>query len=345
MEDVARLAGVSRGTVSNVLNNPAIVSPDTRERVLRAIEELGFVRNQVALALASGRTRTIGYVGTDLANSYFLDIARGIEERADESGYRVVLANSDVDAAKQRGYLELFDESRFAGVIVAPLEATHDEVGHRHRAGFPIVRVNLADPRGEGCAVVVDEEHSGYLAARHLLDLGRRRLVFAGGFPSLSAVRSRLHGAERAAAEVAGAGFAAIGATGLRVPAGLALGRELAALAPHERPDGVVAVSDAFAAGLIQSLLSAGIRVPDEVAVVGHDDNTFATEHVLPISTVSQPGVEMGRVAADLLLEELAGDGHAHRTVVLESRLIVRSSSVADDSGVHGTPFPEPAGA
>src|SRR3954463_8252218 len=229
MEDVARLAGVSRGTVSNVLNNPSLVSPAKRERVEQAIEQLGFVRNQAALALAAGRTRTIGYVATDLSNSFFLDVARGIEEEADARGYRMLLANSAVEPEKQQAYLQLLDESRLAGAIVAPVQGAFDQAELLREHGMRVALFNRAASDGNSCSVVADEELAGFLAARHLLDIGRRRILFAGGPMILDAVAARLRGAQRAVAEQGGGALLEVRETQeLQIGQGVELGRELA---------------------------------------------------------------------------------------------------------------------
>ncbi|WP_260405828.1 LacI family DNA-binding transcriptional regulator [Microbacterium sp. G2-8] len=327
MKDVAVHAGVSLGTVSNVLNNPSVVSDATRERVEEAIAELGFVRNGAARMLAAGRSDTVGFVVVDLGNSFFLDIERGIEAGLDEQGKRLVLANSDVDFQKQTAHLELFEETQLGGVILAPLDAPLDAADAARERGMPLVLVNW--PGGDDtCGVQADDEHGGYIAAQHLIAQGRTRLMFSGGPFSLHAVASRLRGAERAVAESPGVSLEVVETERITVRGGTALGDELAARSPHHRPNGLVAAADALAAGAIHSLQVAGIRVPEDIAVVGHDNNHFAHDTAVPITSVAQPGHDMGLTAAALLLEEiLAPDEHTHRTVTMQPSLVVRASS------------------
>ncbi|WP_460747031.1 LacI family DNA-binding transcriptional regulator [Nocardiopsis oceani] len=329
MEDVARRAGVSRGTVSNVLNRPSVVAEPTRERVQAAITELGFVRNHVARSLVVGHADTFGFVVVDLANSYFLDIVRGAERLADQQSVRFLLANSDVDLAKQDSSLDLFEESRVSGILLAPLDGPMDRAEQVRRRNLPIVYVNWAGVDGESCGVVVDEEAGGYLAASHVIDAGARRLVFAGGPLTLSAIEGRLRGVERAVAEADGTVSLNVWETDrLTTPAGLSVGSDIVDLPEQERPDALVAASDALAAGAVQALLYSGVRVPEDLLVIGYDNNHFASDHVVPISTVSQPGDEMGRIATSLLLEEVARHPeHEHRTIVLSPRLIPRAST------------------
>lgn len=326
MTDVARHAGVSLGTVSNVLNNPHLVTQDTRDRVLRSIEELGFVRNHAARSLVTGRADTVGFVVVDLGNSFFVDLARGVEEELDRHGIRLLLANSDVDLTKQDGYIGLFEETKVSGILLAPLDAPLDAARAARRRGVPVVHVNWPGEDG-ACGVVVNEELGGFLAAQHLLQQGRRRLAFAGGPHTLSAVAQRFEGASRAVAECPDAVLERIDTRSISVRGGHELGTMLAGRAPEDRPDGLVAAADALASGALQVMLLAGVRVPDDLAVVGYDNNHFAHDSTIPITSVGQPGHEMGRIAAQVLVEEIIGARHEHRTVRLDPTLIHRASS------------------
>ncbi len=327
MADVARRARVSMGTVSNVLNGTATVAPATRERVESAIRELGFVRNGAARSLAVGRTRTIGFVVGDLSNSFFVDMARGAQAQA--GAMNVLLANADVDAARQRSLLAVLDEERMAGILVAPVPGSLDQLAGPRAHGRPVVVLDHAVEGLELCAVVPDNLAGGYAAARHLVDLGRRRLLFTGAtrFP---AVADRLTGVERAVRETGGAVTLEVVPTfELHVEDGREVGAAILARPSHDRPDGVVAGADLVAMGVLQQLLGSELRVPQDVAVIGYDDNRAAWASVVPISTVRQPGEEMGRVAARLLLEEiLTPRDHTHRTVVLEPTLVARQSTL-----------------
>lgn len=328
MKDVAAHAGVSLGTVSNVLNRPHLVSGQTRDRVLRAIEELGFVRNNAARSLVVGRAETVGFVIVDLANSLFLDIARGIESVLDEHGIKLLLANSDVDQQKQDGYLSLFEETQLSGIVLAPLDGPLDTAQAVRERGVPVVQVNWPGT-GDSCGVVSDDAHGGYLAARHLIEHGRRRLAFAGGPFTLSAVSNRYHGAQRAVAEADDVALELIETRRLTVRGGHELGEALSSRDAADRPDGLITASDALASGAIQAMRIAGVRVPDDIAIVGYDNNHFAADSAVPITTVGQPGHEMGRAAANLLLEEIeSSPGHVHQTLVMKPRLFERASSL-----------------
>ena len=325
IQDVARRAGVAIGTVSNVLNNPDIVSDHTRLKVEAAIAELGFVRNSAARALAARRTDTVGLVLIDIGNSLFVDIARGAESAAGLAQLKLLLANSDSTRTKQDNYLELFDQARVAGILLTPLEEPLDVaytvLGH----GRPLVLVIATSPDPHTCSVMVNEELGGYLAATHLIQGGARKLVFLAGLPDLRLIRRRLAGVERAVAET-DASLDVVDAPDLAISAGREVGRQVLL---SQSVDGVVCPSDLLAVGVIQAATDLEIRVPDELMVVGYDDNHFASESSIPVSTVSLPGYRMGELAVELLLEEIdQGSGHVHRTVMLDPHLIPRRSTL-----------------
>jgi LacI family transcriptional regulator len=325
ISDVARHAGVAIGTVSNVLNNPNKVAEATRLRVEAAIAELGFVRNSAARTLAARRTDTVGLVLVDIGNSLFVDIARGAEAATSRAPLKLLLANSDVDRTKQDNYLELFDEARVAGILLAPLEGSVDAAHAVQAHGRPVVLVNAPAAEAEMCSVTVNEELGGYLAAKHLLDQGARRLGYLAGFLKLHSISQRLIGIERAVSE-RGAQLLVFEGAGLQI----AHGRELARNVLSSEPlDGVVCPSDPLAVGVIQAATELGLRVPTDLVVIGYDDNHFASESTIPVSTVSKRGREMGEVAAQLLLAEIEErTGHDHRAVVLDPHVIPRRSTL-----------------
>lgn len=328
MSDVASHAGVSLATVSNTLNNPAVVSEQTRARVWQAIDELGFVRNSAARGLASRASNMVGVVLIDLSNSLFVSMARGIEREATAAGMKVLLTNSDIDRGKQDDSLRFFDEMRAAGVILAPLEGDLGVLNSVRAHGRPVVLLNHPAPPG-GCGVVVDEEHGGYLAAHHLIELGHSRLAFAGA-TRFSVVSSRLDGARRAVREADRAvGLEVIETDGLRLRHGHQVGEALLGRATEDRPDGIVAASDLLAAGIIQRMhRHEGVEIPGDLSIVGYDNNAFASDSAIAVTTIAQPAEEMGATAFRLLMEEAHGEpSHAHRTVVLEPHLIERSST------------------
>lgn len=328
ISDVARRAGVAIGTVSNTLNNPQKVSPETRERVEQAISELGFIRNDAARSLAAGTSTSVGLVVADLGNSLFVDIARGAESTLHRHGMNLLIADSAVDLERQRSNMKTFERARVAGILLAPLDTGELEPPSTLTTGTPVVLVNYESRRQAYSGVVADEGLGGYLAARHLLDLGLRSLLFVGGPLVLRAVADRFAGSQRAVAEVPGATIRLVETHGLNIKHGRSAAQRI--IAGTERIDGVVAASDLLAIGLIQLFDDTpGFRVPLDIGVVGYDNNHFASESRIPVTTISQPGARMGEAAAALLLDRINGDAaDTVETVVLEPHLIPRQSTL-----------------
>jgi LacI family transcriptional regulator len=328
MADVASAAGVSLGTVSNVLNQPHKVAPATVQRVQAAIDELRFVPNRAARALAAGTSTTVGFVLTDLSNSFFLDMTRGAEDAGRTSAKSLLLANADLDVGKQDFYLRLFDEERVAGILLTPVARDLDDARRIRDHGRPVVVLNEPAANGEFCSVTVDDELGGYLAARHLISLGRRRLAFVGGPDRLEPVRERRVGAQRAVQETNGAVTIEVLPTReVQVGDGREAGAALARRGLDSLPDGIVAAADLLAMGIVQALDAAGVRFPEDIAVIGYDNNRAARDTVVPLSTVEQPGPAMGAAAMRLLLDEVENPDHEHQSVVLEPTVIARQSS------------------
>lgn len=323
------MAGVSIGTVSNTLNTPEKVTEPTRRRVMAAIAELGFVRNDAARSLSVGTSRTIGLVVADLGNSFFVDMARGAEHAARQHGMNLLIADTDIDREREVRNLELFEQARVAGILLAPLDTALARSQSLPVRSTPVVLVNYESKRLAYSGVIVNEQRGGELAVRHLIGIGRRRLVFVGGSLSLTAVQRRLEGARKAAEGVTDVDLRVHETRGPNIPDGRTAARSLIG-AGIENVDGIVAASDLIAIGVIQMLTDAGIRVPEDVAVTGYDDNHFASESAIPTTTVAQPGHEMGREAAELLIGQIADPQRPNRTVVLDPRLILRRSTLGE---------------
>lgn len=329
VRDVAAAAGVSVGTVSNVLNRPDKVAGDTVDRVRDAIERLGFVRNDAARQLRAGRSRSIGLIVLDAGNPFFADVARGAEARADEDRLSVLLGNSDEDAARESSYLDLFREQRVNGVLITP--ASDDVTGLQRLAdaGTPVVLVDHEVPGSGFCSVSVDDVEGGYLATKHLLDIGRRRIAFLAGPSSIAQVANRLEGARRAVDEVPGSGLEVIEADALSVLNGREAGDAILGRAAADRPDAVFAANDLLAVGLLQALTMLGsVRVPEDIALIGYDDIDFASATVVPLTSIRQPARLIGHTAVDLLLRSIDDpDGDYERNVRFRPELVVRAST------------------
>jgi LacI family transcriptional regulator len=329
VRDVAQLAHVSVGTVSNVLNRPDKVAPSTVERVLRAIDELGFVRNDAARQLRAGRSKTIGFIVLDVRNPFFGELARGAEEAAAEHHLAVILGNSDDDPVREAAYLDLFDEQRAHGILITPIGDVTERLERLREHGTPAVMVDRSGADSGFSSVSVDDVAGGYLAVRHLLEEGRRRIAYIGAQFEIRQVSDRLEGARRAVAEVPDATLEVITADGLTVIDGRRAGERILTRSPAARPDGLFTVNDLMAVGVLQALVMTGeVRVPDDIALVGYDDIDFAGAAIVPITSIRRPTGLIGSTAVTVLLEEAADPTLDRRTIVFQPELVVRASTV-----------------
>jgi LacI family transcriptional regulator len=330
MKDVAALAGVSLGTVSNVLNRPHLVKAVTRMRVQAAIAELGFVRNESARQLRAGRSRSIAYVVLDAGNPFFTDVARGIEEAAQAAGMALFLCNSNQDPQRERDYLDLLLEQRVQGVLITPVNPDLSQLDTLRSRGMPVVLVDRAPAEVDVCCVDVDDVLGGDLAVRHLLESGHRRIGFVGGPFFIPQVRDRHQGALRALKRVRrpADSLVVLETDGLNVREGRRAGERLAGLPAGRRPTAVFCANDLLALGLLQEMTRQGQQVPKDLTIVGYDDIEFTEAAAVPLTSVRQPRHLIGRTAAELLLEEAAGGAeHAHKRVQFQPELVVRASS------------------
>ena len=329
VRDVAAAASVSVGTVSNVLNRPEKVAPDTVARVMAAIDELGFVRNDAARQLRAGRSRSIGLVVLDVRNPFFTDVARGAEDRAAEDSMTILLGNSDENVDRERAYLDLFEEQRVHGVLISPLGDDETRLQRLRGRDTPVVLVDRVSEDRTLSSVSVDDVVGGELAVRHLIETGRRRIAFVGGPITIRQVADRLEGARRAVEAEPDATLEVIETESLTVLEGRAAGEAIRERPAGERPDAVFAANDLLAMGVLQALNMLGsVRVPDDVALIGYDDIDFASAAVVPLSSIRQPASLIGYTAVDLLLKEAAsGEGFTAEQVVFQPELVVRDST------------------
>jgi LacI family transcriptional regulator len=265
-----------------------------------------------------------------VANPFFTDVARGVEDEASEAGLAVILCNSDDQKAKESRYLEVLEEHRVQGILITPVSGADKRLASVQRRGTPVVLVDSRSPSRGQCSVSVDDVLGGDLAVSHLLEGGHEQIAFVGGPMSVRQVSDRRDGAVRALERAGrhGADLLVIETPALNVTAGQRAGAALAALPAGSRPSAVFCANDLLALGVLQEMTTRRIAVPGGVAIVGYDDVEFAAAAAVPLSSVRQPRHQLGRAAAQLLIEEALGDGtHRHRQVVFEPDLVVRASS------------------
>jgi LacI family transcriptional regulator len=328
MKRIAGELGVSITTVSKVLNNHDDISQATRARVLAKVEELGYRPNAVARSLTLRRTHTLGIVIPDLMHSFFVEIVAGIEPIASKRGYGLLLCSSGEDPEKERAELQMLRGRQVDGIVLASAQgsANAELLLQLRRLGIGLVMIDRDDYTGVPChRVLTDDEQVGALATTHLADHGRRAIAHIGGPQIVHAKRRekgwrdalRARGIKPAADWIVRAGFMEADGYGAM--------KRLLAVRP--RIDAVFAANDPAAIGAMKAVWEAGLRVPDDIAVVGAGDIAHGDLLRVPLTTVSWSRTELGRHAADLLLdrlEEPADD--PPRRVILPPTLVVRES-------------------
>jgi LacI family transcriptional regulator len=330
VKDVARSAGVSLGTVSNVMNRPEVVSPSTRERVERAMAELGFVRNESARQLRAGTSRTLAYVMLDGSNPFFHDVAQGIELAAEDADLSLFICNSNGRAEREEVHLDRLMQQRVQGILITPVHPEAPYLAEISRRGVPMVIVDRVGVGGEFCSVAVDDVLGGRIAVEHLAEQGHTRVAVVGGPESIGQVRERLEGARQIWAEL---GLPAedliyLPTAALTVAEGRSAGERLAGIPVRRRPTAAFCANDLLALGLLQQSIGAGLRVPEELAIVGFDDIEFAAAAAVPLTSVRQPRQELGRAAAALVIDEATNPDHVHQQPLFVPELVARASTV-----------------
>lgn len=328
IKDVASHAGVSVGTVSNVMNHPGRVSAATVKKVHQSIHALGFVRNDAARQLRAGASKTIAMLVFDVANPFFTDIARGAEDEASKAGFSLILANTTESEEREMNYLDLFEEQRVRGILISPYGAVEDRLGALKNFGIPSVLVDRVSQKEEFSSVSVDDIAGGHIATLHLMSLGRLQIGFVGGPLEITQVKDRLIGAKKAVAGHKGTKLQIFETRATTVLEGRRIGEALAQMPAKNRPNGIFAANDLVALGLLQALVAASsIRVPEDIALVGYDDIDFATSAIVPLTSIRQPSELMGQTALRLLSEEAESPGMEPRKIVFQPELVKRASA------------------
>jgi LacI family transcriptional regulator len=326
IREVAKTAGVSYATVSHVINNTRLVSKETRERVLAAMEALQYRPNALARSLRQGKTHTLGLVLPDSANPFFAEISRSIEDEAFKKGYSVFLCNTELDTERELFYVDVLSKKQVDGIIFVAAGDQADSLEFLVDRGMPVVMVDRNVPNVDVDAVLTDNQLGGYLATRHLLDLGHTLIGCISGPSSITPSAERIIGYRKALEE---AGIEYREDLVIRGDYHAQSGMEIthAFLKMNPRPTAIFALNDLMALGALRAAAEAGCSVPKDLAIVGYDDLELAQYTNPPLTTIAQPKKAIGVQAVHLLVDRMSDRDRSPSRLVLPPELIVRRST------------------
>ena len=329
LKDVAKEAGVSVAIASRVLGNYGYFSEETKYKVLRAVDKLDYKPDAIARGLKIRKTKAIGVVISDVLSFFFTTLVRGVEDAASQSGYSVILCNSDEDPAKEREYLSVLYERSVDGLIISPSTGNHSYIKKLARGGMPLVLVDRRIRGLEVPSITVDNEAGSYEAVSYLIGLGHRRTGIITGLRRVMTSKERLAGYKRALEEN-----------------GLPLGEDLIKEGDYRKekaqkvtqeflrmknpPTALFVCNEPMTSGALLALRENKVKIPQEMAVIGFDDLAWAPLAGPPLTTVSQPSYSMGSLACQTLLKEIREtprDRTPPEDIILKTRLILRESS------------------
>ena len=324
IKDVAKAAGVSTATVSRVLAKGLHVRPHVREKVLAAAAKLGYRPNLVARSLRAQRSKTIGLIVSDVANPFFTAISRSVEDSAYAQGFSVLLGNTDEDPQREATYLDLMRDTNIAGIIFSPTRQTMARFASLP-FDIPMVVIDRFMPDAEVDAVLLDNVDAARRLATHLLENGYQRIGALFGDVGTTGDERR-RGYQQALREYDISPLAElVRCVSPRMEAGYAATRELLDLRPI--PDALLAGNSLLAAGAMQAIRERGLTIPRDLALVSFDETTWETLVEPPITVIAQPTYEIGKTAAELLLQRIAEPDRPPRRIMLNGQLLARGSS------------------
>src|SRR6266446_3981392 len=329
IKEVAKLARVSTATVSHVINKTRFVSDDTKRRVLYAIERVGYTPNIHARNLASGQSRTLGLIISDITNPFFPDLVKSIQERALELGYDVIVLNTNYEPERDSRYVQRLLELRVRGVMILTTEMDLSVIERLSSREIAVVFLDIGKVGPHTSNIRVNYEKGVHEAVEHLLELGHRQIAFISGpvrFKSAQFRRQafletmKKHGASLQTEPVICEGD-------FKLESGQQAVRELLVL--KNRPTAIIAANDLMAMGALRELGRAGLQVPRDMSVIGCDDIWLAKLTDPQLTTIMIPRAEIGAAAVEAVLHTNAGEGRSGREIKIRTELLVRESTGA----------------
>lgn len=326
MKQVAEKARVSTTTVSHVINNTRVVSEDARERVLAVINELRYIPSAVARSLKNDKTHTLGMMIPNNSNPYFAEIIQGIEDESFKLGYNIILCNSYDDPKKQAAYTRVLMEKRIDGLILVSSGSDEELNQLLNDEGIPKVLVDREVPGLIADFIEADHEQGGYLATKYLIDLGHRNIACVAGPQNLLLSSDRVHGYRRALQE---AGIPLrddfLTYSDFTSEGGFNAMQQLLAL--PQRPSAIFLSNDLMAIGGLCAAQQAGVRIPEQLSIMGYDDIALASFSTPRLTTIAQPKYEIGVLTAQVMVARIRNAELPWRREMLQTKLVIRQST------------------
>ncbi|WP_318404987.1 HTH-type transcriptional repressor PurR [Photobacterium leiognathi] len=326
IKDVARMAGVSTTTVSHVINKTRFVAEATQKKVLAAVDELNYAPSAVARSLKCNTTRTIGMLVTKSTNPFFAEVVHGVEEYCYGAGYTLILCNTEGNLEKQRDYLRMLAEKRVDGLLVmcSDLDQKLLELLERQN-DLPMVIMDWGPDKPHTDNIQDNAETGGYIATKHFIDNGHKKIGCLSGQGDKSTCHERLKGFRKAMAEA-----------NLSVNEDWLLEGDFECesaveaakkfIAMKERPTAIFCFNDIMAMAMISTFEQAGLRIPDDISIIGYDNIDLAPYFAPPLTTIHQPKRRLGKTAVEILLDRVKDKNHARQTFEMTPELVARKS-------------------
>jgi LacI family transcriptional regulator len=326
IKDISKEAGVSYATVSRALNNHPEVNEDTKKRIIKIANEMGYQPNEIAQGLVKNKTKTIGLMIPDITNPFFPEVAIGVEEAASKVGYTVFLINTNWDEERELNSFKVLLRKQIDGLIIAPSSENLEHLENILNKGIKIVFLGRKLDCKGSTSIMIDNEIGMYKAVEYLINKGHKNIAFLGGQKELSMNQGRLKGYKNALKDYAlEINEELIKFDNSKREGGYHLTRKL--IESGLKFSAVVTVNDLLALGAIQAIKEKGLLIPSDVAIIGFDDIKLDSLPEIHLSTVSQPKYEMGRLAFESLLKQIKGESSVSTKVLLEPELIIRNTT------------------
>ncbi len=339
INDIAKELGIANSTVSRALRDDSRISDRVKQEVKRTAARMGYVPNIAARSLRTGQSKMIGFLMREIRDGLSSEMIPSVEAACAEHGFGLLLCNANDDPECERYYLRLLRQRRVDGVLIlTPTSPTHDPY-MPFRQAMPLVLMDIALESSPMCAITVDHVMGGYLATKHLLDLGHRRIAYLTGPMHLSPCIRVVEGYKQAMTE---AGLPSeehlvVVSEKTGITDGYAGLLDVLKISPQ--PTAMATVSDVMAAGALDAARQHGVRVPTDFSIVGYDDIPMSALMCPSLTTVVQDKETLGRMAVELLWEEITTEGHSHRQVILPPSLVVRGSTAGPPEAISGAVY------